>query len=351
MGNMKARLRILIVADISAKAVKMFLDQMPKLAKGFIRLGNDVRFFGYNAALMQASPIKSRDFAAKFFKSRVDRTLADRIANYCPDIVYVSFARSIDGSTVLRMRQAAPNAVFIGGDGDPWPQLQANRIDAAKQLDVLTATNNGQFLQTYRDAGVRSCVFLPNMCDPDTDHPYDVADRWKTDILWTGKPGHHAGSNDMLREQLVTRLNQQQGCALYGCFDRPKIGGMDYLHAISGARIGVNVNVVNSVSMYHSDRLTHYLACGAFVLAKRVPDTDLLFKDRVHLKYFDTVEEFLKSQMQGCTGHTPSLIASRSPNTCLSWSTLGLIKPHGQKSSNGFTPSRRLLNETARNKQ
>jgi len=27
-------------------------------------------------------------------------------------------------------------------------------------------------------------------------------------------------------------------------------------------------------------------------LAKRVPDSDLLFKDGVHLRYFDTVEEF-----------------------------------------------------------
>ena len=46
--------------------------------------------------------------------------------------------------------------------------------------------------------------------------------------------------------------------------------------------------------MYHSDRLTHYLACGTFVLAKRVPDTNLLFTDGVHLKYFDTPEEFFE---------------------------------------------------------
>jgi spore maturation protein CgeB len=34
------------------------------------------------------------------------------------------------------------------------------------------------------------------------------------------------------------------------------------------------------------------MACGVFVLAKRVPDTDLLFRDGIHLRYFDTVEEF-----------------------------------------------------------
>ncbi len=52
------------------------------------------------------------------------------------------------------------------------------------------------------------------------------------------------------------------------------------------------MNAVNSVKLYHSDRLTHYLAGGTFVLAKRVPDTNLLFKDGVHLRYFETIDEF-----------------------------------------------------------
>ncbi|MHC4259717.1 MAG: glycosyltransferase [Planctomycetota bacterium] len=52
------------------------------------------------------------------------------------------------------------------------------------------------------------------------------------------------------------------------------------------------MNAVNYVRLYHSDRITNYLAAGAFVLAKRVPDTDLLFRDNEHLRYFDTVEEF-----------------------------------------------------------
>ncbi|KKK64409.1 hypothetical protein LCGC14_2984510, partial [marine sediment metagenome] len=46
--------------------------------------------------------------------------------------------------------------------------------------------------------------------------------------------------------------------------------------------------------LYHSDRLTNYLASGTLVLAKRVPDSDMLFKDGVHLKYFDTADEFFE---------------------------------------------------------
>lgn len=286
--------RIFIVADVKNNPIKMFLDQMPKLAKGFVRLGHDVRIFSYCNALLQLSCLKSKTFARRFFKSRVDKLLAEQLKNYNPDIVYVSFADSLDADTIICMRHAVPEAVFIGGDGDPWPQLQKNRIETARQLDILTATNDGEFLQTYRDAGVPFCVFMPNLCDPDVDRRYEVGRKWKTDILWTGKAKHHADSSETLREELVNKLVKQQNCAVYGCCGQPKIGGINYLYAISGARIGVNVNAVNSIRLYHSDRFTHYLACGAFVLAKRVPDTELLFKDGVHLRYFDTVDEFFE---------------------------------------------------------
>lgn len=284
--------RIFIVADISYKAIKMFLDQMPKLAKGFIRLGHDVRLFSYCNALAAASPFKSKTLTAGFYKSKVDNILAAQIVNYMPDIVYVSFARVLDAQTVLRMREAAPNAVFIGGDGDPWPQHNKNRVETAKHLDIVTATNDGEFLNIYKDAGVSCCAFMPNMCDPDTDRRYEVSDKWRTDILWTGKAGHHAGPDATLRADLVEELAKRPDCKLYGCRGRPKIAGIDYLHAISGARIGVNANSCKPVRLYSSDRLTHYLACGAFVLAERVPDGDLLFEDGNHLKYFAGVEEF-----------------------------------------------------------
>jgi len=283
--------RIFIVADIKNKPAKMFVDQIPKLAKGFVRLGNDVRCFSYCDAISRIALFKSRTLSRLLFKSKVDELLADQIKNYKPHIIYVNFPRVLDAYTIKCMRKVAPNAVFIGDDGDPWPKLKRNRIETAKELDIVKAANDGEFLQAYRDAGVPNCIFMPCLCDPDTDHRYEVSQEWKKDILWTGTK-HHSDSSETLRKELVEKLAQYDNCAIYGCCGRPKIGGIDYLYAISGAQIGVNVNAVNSVRLYHSDRLTHYLAGGTFVLAKRVPDTDILFKNDVHLKYFDTIDEF-----------------------------------------------------------
>lgn len=285
-----------MVAALEHKPHKMFLDQTIKLGKGFIRLGHDVRYFSYPNALKELSRFKSRSLGAFFYKDRVDDLLATQIKNYRPDIIYLNFVRVLDAQTIDKMRQAAPNAVLICWDGDLWPVLRRNRIEAAKKLDILMATNDGSFLQSYKDAKVPKCVFLPNSCDPDIDHRYQVGSEWNTDILWTGlireDPKRYPGED--LRYELVSRLAWMTNCAVYGCCGRPNIGGMDYLYAISGARIGLSINGDNNVRLYHSDRLTHYLSCGTFVLAKRVPDSDLLFKDGLHLRYFDTADEFFE---------------------------------------------------------
>jgi len=286
--------RIFIVADIKNKPIKVFVDQMPKLAKGFIRLGHDVRMFSYCNVLSQISSFKSRTLSNLLYKPKVDGLLAEQAKNYQPDIIYIDLPKFFDADSVKRLRKAAPDAVLIGNDGDPWPKLQGDRIETAKKLDILMATNDGEFLQDYRDAGVPNCMFMPNMCDPDTDHRYEVPEKWNTDILWTGKASHHADTSESFREKLLVGLADRDNCTLYGCFGRPQIGGIDYFYAISGAKIGVNVNACRPVRLYHSDRLTHYLACGTFVMARRIPDGDLLFADGVHLRYFDTIEEFFE---------------------------------------------------------
>ena len=288
--------RIFIVADLRLDAVQMFKNNPLKLAKGFIRLGHDVRLVSYFEMVMGLSPLKNRTFARLFAKNKTDNLLADAIKNYRPNIIFISFIRLLDAETIEKMRQAAPKAVFIGFDVDAWPELRPGRIEIAKKLDILMATNDGQYLQIYRNAGIPKCVFMPNCCDPDIDRRYDVEDKWKKDILWTGYIEHDQDRypGEELRYEIVNRISKMPNCAVYGCCGKPKIGGMDYLYAISGAKIGLSINGDNNTRLYHSNRLTHYLSCGTFTLAKRVPDTDLLFRNKQHLRYFETADEFFE---------------------------------------------------------
>jgi hypothetical protein len=288
--------KILIISDTNYKPVKMYLDQMPKLAKGFIRLGHDVRHLSYCSILSQLSPFKSRSLSSFLFKRKTDETIAKFAKHYKPDIVYISFAKHLDRATILLLREAAPSAVFVGGDGDPWPEREKGRIETACELDILMATNDGTFLDKYRQAGVKKCVFMPNMCDPDIDRRYEVEEKWRCDVLWTGVVQHTVGlaDGDKMRQHVIHLLAEKPNVRIYGCLGRPKISGIDYLYAISGAKIGLAINAINSISLYHSDRFTHYTACGTMVLAKRVPDTDLLFEDKKHVRYFDEPAECME---------------------------------------------------------
>jgi spore maturation protein CgeB len=200
----------------------------------------------------------------------------------------------LDAETVVAMRDAVPEAILIGRDEDPFPERNPARMAIARQMDVVTTTSSGRFLRTYKDAGVPRCAFIPNMCDPDIQHRYAVDERWKVDIIFTGKAEHTRLDRNDERHKLVKRLSQMSNARLYGCFGIPRVEGIETFYAISGAKVALSINITNDVRLYHSDRLVNYLACGTFTLAKRVPDSDLLFEDGVYLKYFDTADEFFE---------------------------------------------------------
>lgn len=285
--------RIFFVIDTRTFTDKLLLASLRKKTKGLIRIGHDTQVFSYNTAFWQTNPLMSKLFSRKWCKPHVDELLVRQVKNYNPDIVFVSFANYLNADTIKSIRQVAADAFYLGYDCDLWPELHEGRVAAAKELDLVLTTFEGKGLKSYRDAGVH-CVFMPNMCDPDIEYRYDVEPRWRSDILFTGKTRykHKRYPTEDTRYQILSRLAGMKNCALYSCFGRPAIGGINYLYAISGAHIGLSINAANDIELYHSDRFTYYLSCGTFVLAKRVPGTERLFQDGVHLKYFDSVEEF-----------------------------------------------------------
>ncbi len=244
--------------------------------------------------MMQCSPFPSKNIARKFAKKKTDALLTEQVENYRPDIVFIYSMKNLDVRTVEAIRRAAPKTLIAGRDEDPFPERNAQRLAIARQCDFVVNTSAGRFLKTYKDSGVPCCAFIPDMCDVDIQHPYETEEKWRADIIFTGKAEHTRLERENERYELVRRLRETPGVKIYGSFGIPRVEGLDYFRAISSARIGFNINAANDVRLYHSDRLMNYVSCGTFTLARRVPDTELLFKDGVHLKYFDGAEEFFE---------------------------------------------------------
>ncbi len=289
----KAR-RIFLIADFKDESAKSIRMQPRMWLKGLLRLGHDVQRFSYRNMMIQSAPFPSKRIARHFSKRKTDRLLAEQIEQYHPDIIIVHCMKYLDAETIMRIREVSPKAVIVGRDEDPFPDRNSARVAIAKQTDFVINTSAGRFLQTYKDAGVSCCAFIPNICDPDIQYKYDVDENWKADIIFTGKVEHTRLDRNNERYDLVSRLSKMENSRVYGTLGVPRIEGVDYFHAISGAKIGLSINIANNVSLYHSDRLINYISCGTLALAKRVPDTDLLFVDGVHVKYFDTAEEFFE---------------------------------------------------------
>ncbi len=291
---MRKAKRIFVIADFKDESPRSVHIQPRMWIKGLLRLGHDIQRFSYRNVMMQCSFFPSKSFARRFAKKKTDVLLIEQIKGYHPDVLFILGMKYLDAETIRLARDVAPNAIFVGRDDDPFPEKNLNRIAIAKETDVIVTTSSGLFLQTYKNAGVSRCAFIPNMCDPDIQQRYQVEDKWKTDIIFTGKIEHTKLERNDERCNIVRKLKKMSNSRIYGDFGIPRIEGMDYLHGISGAKIALSINIANDVRLYHSDRLINCLACGTFTLAKRVPDTDLLFEDDVHLRYFDSVDEFFE---------------------------------------------------------
>ncbi len=289
--------RIFMIADFKDESERSIRLQSRMWLKGFLRSGHDVQRFAYRNILTQFNPFSGRHFRRfmpKFVKRYTDELLLNQIKAYRPDIIFVFGMKYLEPVTIQVIRQALPDVLIVGRDEDPFPEKNIERLAIAKECDMVITTSGGRFLQAYKNAGVPKCAFFPNICDPDIQFRYDVDEKWEANVIFTGKATHQRLGETGDRYDLIERISKMPKGRVYGSFGVPRVEGMDYFHALSGAKIALSINICNDVPLYHSDRQINSLSCGAFVLSKRVPDTELLFEDKKHLCYFDTEEEFFE---------------------------------------------------------
>ena len=263
-----------------------------KLSKGLVRNGHDVLGFSYLDALARFSPFGSRRLA-RFAEAKVNGLLAETAGQYQPDVVLVSHLKRLGRRSVEVVKQQAPGATYVAIYGDQSRGCDPKVTEIATICDWLLATSGGEVLRRYKDAGAPNCAFMPNPVDPDLEGPRDVQPQWRSEMLFTGKLGHKLAGQDPDREGLIRHLVARRNMTVWGCLGRPSISGRDYKDAICGTKIALSINAFNDVRLYHSDRLMHYLSHGAFVLAKYVPGSELLFEDGKHLRYFRTLNDCL----------------------------------------------------------
>jgi hypothetical protein len=288
--------RIFVIGDFKQHSPVSISIERPRWVKGLIRCGCDVRVFSYRNILMQFSPFQKRTYAMRFGRKKTEQTLIDLLRAHRPDVILILNMKDISLDCLDLMKEMFGHTIFVGRDVDWHPDRNSERMAIAKRMDIVVATNAGTWLESYKNAGIPLCAFLPCPCDPDIQRPYETDPQLQTDIIFTGKAvhGRHATDADEDRFEIVDRLTRMTNTRVYGSHGLSKIVGIDVFRAISNAKLALSINADNNQPLYHSDRLINCIACGTMTLAKRVPDSDRLFLDGTDVKYFDTADEFFE---------------------------------------------------------
>jgi len=287
-------MKILVLGDFRRDSPHFMLNNPRMFSKGFVRNGHDVLEFSYRERLLRHSPFKSKKLAVALAKKKTDRLLVQLARHHQSDIVFITAFKLLDGETIMQIKEALPAAMIICWYSDPPKDINPTVTDIALQCDWFLSTSGAEVLQLYKSLNVPHCAFMPNPCDPDLQHPVTVSPKWRSQLLFIGKLKHNRAGQDSLRWELIKFLVEKKAMTVWGALEKPAVKGRDYINAISGAEMALSINVYNDVRFYHSDRLTHFMSCGAFVLAKHVPDSDLLFEDGRHICYFKSLEHCLE---------------------------------------------------------
>jgi len=290
----KDKYRIVLLTNLREDSIRNLQLVSRKLNKGFIRNGHDVQVFSYLQQMNALSSLPGKILTKKFTQNRTDKLCCDLLRDYQPDLVLLLAYRVINHETIAQLREALPGAFFAGWYPDQLDGMTDDFIRTNQLLDAFMATGAGEPLaQVAKKSNDIPSAFIANPCDPDIEKPYPNSHMPETNILFPGKFSHKYYTHDGNREPLLKLLAKNYGLMNYGNGINPSIWGMDYYGAISKTKIALAININNNFRMYHSDRLINYLGCGAFVLAKYVPDSELLFEDHKHLRYFNTEDQCL----------------------------------------------------------
>jgi len=284
-----------MIDDIKQTSTYSYLTFAHRLRKGLVRCGHDVCMFSYPDMTEQNMSSFGRLTTLRRACKKADQQIARQIKVYRPELIITRAYRKIPESTILTAKHAAPDVPIVCWYVAMTAQINPEVTAFARHANWFISTAGGTNLQRYHNAGVKRCAFMPNLCDPDLEHLYNVERKWHCEVLFTGTNSHSKLSDqDQLRIEIINALRKKNLITTWGGKGKPHIHGLDYLHAISGCKIALSINVYNDVRFYHSDRLINSIGCGAFVLAKYVPDSEILFQDKQHLRYFDTAQQCLE---------------------------------------------------------
>ena len=228
-----------------------------------------------------------RNIGARMMNGRLVKT----VANFKPDVVFISHCDYVTNETLEACRRAAPGVKLVHLNCDPveTEHCCAQIARRMHSCDAIFVTTAGEKLKTWV-TGRNVVGYFPNPSDPafETEDNSVKAD-FKYDLFFAGRPALAAARRDLL-DKLVAKLDPKVRFGLFGMDRAPLVVGRAYEEAIAASKMGLSINRFENWKWYASDRITHLMANGVLTFQYDGNDMQRFFSDRETV-YFHTPEE------------------------------------------------------------
>ncbi|MBR5130488.1 MAG: glycosyltransferase family 1 protein [Alphaproteobacteria bacterium] len=250
-----------------------------KITNGFIRAGHNVvtfsdrdlcRMLGITGSMNALGCKRVNDYLIKF------------ALQICPDIIVLGHADTIKTETLLEIKKRLPNVKVIDWNVDnitSYPNAE-NKFNhdaqytvqklknkqMASDLVLLTTADKNSLSQLKMSNNI--VAFMPNIVDKsiETGRVFEH-EKLPYDFLFAATPtltrefcGQFV-SVDTVAEDIkrhVPDLNP----LFAGIAGNPKVHATQYQKACESAAMGLSLSHINSIYLYQSDRLAHFMGNG-----------------------------------------------------------------------------------------
>jgi ADP-heptose:LPS heptosyltransferase len=233
-------------------------------------------------------------------KSNIEMTyeLLNNIVHNSYDYVLICGGQTLVPDILSTLPRLSPKTKLINWYVDnrktvePWFARLSSICKAS-----FWSTGDPNLLSKVFSQTQRPCMFLPITPDEHLFKPMPEVKK-DIDVLFVGTP--HSKERVELLEYLVKNGIKIE---IYGDgkwpeslkkYVHPGVFDKDFVNLLNRAKLVLNINIVNDVPLYFSDRYFQPMAVKTVGLNKRVPNIEDMFEDKKHMLLYNAPEDCLK---------------------------------------------------------
>ena len=278
-----------------------------KITNGLIRAGHNVITFSDRDLCRMLGFTGSMNALGR---KRVNRYLIDFAMQICPDIIMLGHADTIKTETLLEIKKRLSNVKIVdwnvdnitsvchaedrcGSDAQYTVQKLKNKQIASDVVLVTTADKNS--LSQLKTAN-NIVAFMPNIVDKsiETGRVFEH-ENLPYDFLFAATPtltrefcGKFVNVDTVAED--IKRHIPDLNPLFAGVAGNPKVHATQYQKACESAAMGLSLSHINSVYLYQSDRLAHFMGNGVLTFLDSASGYRDFFSDD-EVAFYATPEE------------------------------------------------------------